>query len=117
LRLKPAPSEVGAFIHPCELSEMLCKSTQDKIPYFNAPVYLENKQKIGKIEEVLGPVNEVVRASCSSLLSAHCGRAVPCIGTPADVPCVIRGSSLTTFHSDRVRAACLLAVFVFSTSL
>ena len=51
-------AEVGEFIHPAE-SEMLCKATQDKIPYFNAPIYLENKQKIGKIEEVLGPTNEV----------------------------------------------------------
>lgn len=50
--------EVGVFLHPCE-SEMVCKSTIDKIPHFNAPIYLENKQKIGKIEEVLGPVNEV----------------------------------------------------------
>lgn len=50
--------EVGVFLHPCE-SEMVCKSTQDKIPHFNAPIYLENKQKIGKVEEVLGPVNEV----------------------------------------------------------
>jgi H/ACA ribonucleoprotein complex subunit 1 len=29
------------------------------IPYFNAPIYLENKQKIGKLEEILGPINEV----------------------------------------------------------
>lgn len=29
------------------------------IPYFNAPIYLENKQKIGKIDEILGPINQV----------------------------------------------------------
>ena len=51
-------AEVGEFLHPCE-SEMLCKTTIDKIPYFNAPIYLENKQKIGKVEEVLGPVSDV----------------------------------------------------------
>ena len=51
-------AEVGVFLHPCE-SEMVCRSTQDKIPYFNAPIYLENKQKVGKVEEVLGPINEV----------------------------------------------------------
>jgi H/ACA ribonucleoprotein complex subunit 1 len=33
------------------------------IPYFNAPVFKENKQQIGKIEEVFGPINEVVRLS------------------------------------------------------
>jgi H/ACA ribonucleoprotein complex subunit 1 len=51
-------TEVGAFMHPAE-SELFCRSTQDRIPYFNAPIFLENKQKIGKVEEVLGPTNEV----------------------------------------------------------
>lgn len=50
--------ELGTFVHPCE-SEMLCKSTNEKIPHFNASIYLENKQKIGKVEEILGPINEV----------------------------------------------------------
>lgn len=50
------PAELGVFIHPAE-SEMLCKSTNDKVPYFNADVYLENKTKIGKVEEILGPIN------------------------------------------------------------
>lgn len=44
--------EIGTFVFPSE-NELLCKvSTSDKIPYFNAPIYLENKSKIGKIEEV-----------------------------------------------------------------
>ena len=38
---------------------MVCKSTNSKIPYFNAPIYLENKNQIGKIDEILGPMNEV----------------------------------------------------------
>ncbi len=39
---------------------MLCSLTQPtKIPYFNAPIYLENKTQIGKIDEILGPINEV----------------------------------------------------------
>ncbi|GAB5360139.1 hypothetical protein AAMO2058_000601800 [Amorphochlora amoebiformis] len=50
--------EVGEFVHPCE-SEMLCKLTNEKIPYFNAPIYLKNKSKIGKVEEVLGRIDEV----------------------------------------------------------
>jgi H/ACA ribonucleoprotein complex subunit 1 len=29
------------------------------IPYFNAGIYLENKSKIGKVEEVFGPINKV----------------------------------------------------------
>ncbi|KAI9228349.1 MAG: H/ACA ribonucleoprotein complex subunit 1 [Piptocephalis tieghemiana] len=50
--------EMGSFTHPCE-GEMVCKSTNDKIPHFNAPIYLENKSQIGKVEEILGPVNQV----------------------------------------------------------
>mmetsp|Transcript_28679 Transcript_28679/g.56340 ORF Transcript_28679/g.56340 Transcript_28679/m.56340 type:complete len:187 (-) Transcript_28679:114-674(-) len=50
--------EIGVFLHNAE-TDMVCKSTSDKIPYFNAPIYLENKQKVGKVEDVLGPINEV----------------------------------------------------------
>lgn len=58
---------------------MVCESVNPKIPYFNAPIYLENKVRhqiiysniariwyltrkqtpIGKIDEVLGPINQV----------------------------------------------------------
>ena len=52
-------TEVGAFLHPVE-SEMLCSlSLPTKVPYFNAPIYLENKTQIGKVDEILGPINEV----------------------------------------------------------
>ena len=51
--------EIGAFRHSVE-SEMLCALTEPtRIPYFNAPIYLENKTQIGKIDEILGPINEV----------------------------------------------------------
>jgi H/ACA ribonucleoprotein complex subunit 1 len=41
-------------------SEMLCSNLlPSKVPYFNAPIYLENKTQIGKIDEILGPINEV----------------------------------------------------------
>ena len=45
-------------MHACE-GEMVCKSTNDKVPHFNAPIYLENKQQIGKVDEILGPINKV----------------------------------------------------------
>jgi H/ACA ribonucleoprotein complex subunit 1 len=32
--------------------------TNEKIPYFNAPIYLENKTQIGKVEEIFGPIND-----------------------------------------------------------
>lgn len=51
--------EVGSFQHPVE-SEMLCQLTMpEKVPYFNAPIYLSNKTQIGKVDEILGPINEV----------------------------------------------------------
>lgn len=51
--------EMGAFVHACE-GEMVCKSVNAaKIPQFNAFVFLENKTNVGKVDEVLGPINQV----------------------------------------------------------
>ncbi|CAG8597299.1 11018_t:CDS:2 [Acaulospora morrowiae] len=50
--------EMGTFLHACE-GDMVCLSTNKKIPYFNAPIYLPNKKPIGKVDEILGPMNEV----------------------------------------------------------
>ncbi|KAH9466641.1 hypothetical protein MJO28_000743 [Puccinia striiformis f. sp. tritici] len=51
--------EMGSFVHAVE-GEMLCSSTNgSKVPYFNAPIYLANKTTIGKVDEILGPINEV----------------------------------------------------------
>ncbi|KAJ9106783.1 hypothetical protein QFC20_003967 [Naganishia adeliensis] len=51
--------EMGSFLHAVE-SEMLCSSVMPtKVPYFNAPIYLQNKTQIGKVDEILGPINEV----------------------------------------------------------
>ncbi|GAM83273.1 hypothetical protein ANO11243_012590 [Dothideomycetidae sp. 11243] len=50
--------EMGKFLHACE-GEMVCESINPKIPYFNAPIYLENKTQIGKVDEILGPLNQV----------------------------------------------------------
>lgn len=33
---------MGTFVHACE-GEMVCESVNPKVPYFNAPIYLENK--------------------------------------------------------------------------
>ncbi|KAK7757569.1 H/ACA snoRNP pseudouridylase subunit [Diatrype stigma] len=50
--------EIGRFLHACE-GEMVCASTNPKVPQFNAQMFLENKTAVGKIDEVLGPINEV----------------------------------------------------------
>jgi Gar1/Naf1 RNA binding region len=33
---------MGAFMHACE-GELVCESINPKVPYFNAPIFLENK--------------------------------------------------------------------------
>ncbi|KAK3384757.1 H/ACA ribonucleoprotein complex, subunit Gar1/Naf1 [Podospora didyma] len=50
--------EMGKFVHACE-GEMVCESINVKIPHFNAAVYLENMTAIGKVDEILGPINQV----------------------------------------------------------
>ncbi|CAI8013487.1 H/ACA ribonucleoprotein complex subunit 1 [Geodia barretti] len=49
-------TEVGSFVHPCE-EDLVCKGSIEKVPYFNAPIYLENKSQIGKVDEIFGPMN------------------------------------------------------------
>ncbi|KAL6117255.1 gar1 [Pungitius sinensis] len=50
---------LGEFVHPCE-DDIVCKCTteENKVPYFNAPVYLENKEQIGKVDEIFGQLRE-----------------------------------------------------------
>ena len=38
----------------------MCKCTNEKIPYFNAPIYLENKSQIGKVDDIFGPMTDFV---------------------------------------------------------
>ncbi len=52
-------AEVGEYMHPCE-GELVCRNTNEKIPYFNAPVYLENKSQIGKVDDIFGPIKDNV---------------------------------------------------------
>ena len=51
------------MLHPCE-DDLVCKCTNEKIPYFNAPVYLENKAQIGKVDDIFGPMNDFVSLLC-----------------------------------------------------
>uniref|UniRef100_A0A4W4ER59 H/ACA ribonucleoprotein complex subunit n=1 Tax=Electrophorus electricus TaxID=8005 RepID=A0A4W4ER59_ELEEL len=58
---------LGEFVHPCE-DDIVCKCvTEDnKVPYFNAPVYLENKEQIGKVDEIFGQLRDFF---CLSVLN------------------------------------------------
>ncbi|CDR95055.1 gar1 protein RNA binding region containing protein, putative [Babesia bigemina] len=50
--------EAGTVVHDCE-EQLLVKSTlQSTVPYFNGRIFLANKQEIGKVDEILGPVND-----------------------------------------------------------
>ncbi len=58
-------------MHPCE-DDIVCKCTteENKVPYFNAPVYLENKEQIGKVDEIFGQLRDFVSfllSLCQSL--------------------------------------------------
>jgi H/ACA ribonucleoprotein complex subunit 1 len=38
-------------------SHLLPCSTHTQVPYFNGPIFLENKTQVGKVEEIFGPIN------------------------------------------------------------
>lgn len=50
----------GSFVQPTE-GMIVCKLLHTRVPYFNAGIYLENKQEIGKVDDIFGPVSEAVR--------------------------------------------------------
>lgn len=63
--------EVSTFLHACE-GDAVTKLTNAKIPYFNAPIYLQNKTQIGKVDEIFGPINESVSTQRSPSFSFSC---------------------------------------------
>lgn len=52
--------DAGYFMHPCEDLIIVKNTIQEKVPIFGRPVYLENKKKIGVIDDVFGPIDEFV---------------------------------------------------------
>lgn len=48
---------VGYFDYVCQ-DDLVCKITIEDVPYFNAPIYLENKEQIGKIDEIFGNLRD-----------------------------------------------------------
>lgn len=48
---------VGYFDYVCQ-DDLVCKVTIQDVPYFNAPIYLENKEQIGKIDEIFGNLRD-----------------------------------------------------------
>lgn len=48
---------LGNFSYTCQ-NDLVCKVNIDDVPYFNAPIFLENKEQIGKIDEIFGTVRD-----------------------------------------------------------
>eukprot|EP00438_Fugacium_kawagutii_P018883 Skav221129 [mRNA] locus=scaffold233:596183:599507:- [translate_table: standard] len=48
--------EIGEAMHTCE-DQLVCKCTNERVPQFNARLFLENKEQIGKVDDVFGPIN------------------------------------------------------------
>jgi H/ACA ribonucleoprotein complex subunit 1 len=38
--------------------DLVVKAEIEDVPYFNAPIYLENKEQIGKIDEIFGNIRD-----------------------------------------------------------
>jgi H/ACA ribonucleoprotein complex subunit 1 len=52
--------EAGVVMHSCEEYIVVMHTLVGKVPIFNRPVYLENKTKVGVIDDVFGKINEFV---------------------------------------------------------
>ncbi len=51
--------EMGSFMHACE-GELVVRSTNEKVPYFNATIFLANKTPVGKVEEIFGATTDLM---------------------------------------------------------
>ncbi|UYV76546.1 GAR1 [Cordylochernes scorpioides] len=48
--------EFGTFLHPCEDDVIFRVILEDKVPKFNSALYLKDKTKFAKIDEIYGPI-------------------------------------------------------------
>lgn len=51
--------------------QIVVKLQHTRVPYFNAQIYLENKQEIGKVDDIFGPISESVRCTAFKKASAE----------------------------------------------
>ncbi|XP_074605672.1 gar1 ribonucleoprotein isoform X3 [Brevipalpus obovatus] len=49
--------EFGILTHPCQ-NQLVVKADVEEVPYFNAPLYLQNKTMVGKVDEIFGPIRD-----------------------------------------------------------
>lgn len=48
---------LGYFAYAAQ-DDLICKVELEDVPFFNAPIYLENKEQIGKIDEIFGNLRD-----------------------------------------------------------
>lgn len=48
---------LGYFAYTAQ-DDLICKVEIEDVPFFNAPIYLENKEQIGKIDEIFGNLRD-----------------------------------------------------------
>lgn len=48
---------LGTAMHTCE-DQLIVKCTHTRVPQFNARIFLENKEQIGTLDEIFGPIND-----------------------------------------------------------
>lgn len=51
-------TNLGHFAHTCQNDIVLKVDLPEDVPYFNAPIYTEDKNQIGKIDEIFGPIRD-----------------------------------------------------------
>lgn len=49
---------LGKLTHTCQEDLVIKSGLEQQVPYFNAPIYLENKQQVGKLDEIFGPIKD-----------------------------------------------------------
>ncbi|XP_059489714.1 probable H/ACA ribonucleoprotein complex subunit 1 [Neocloeon triangulifer] len=63
--------EFGHFTHACQ-ADIVVKSDIESVPYFNAPIYNEDKSQIGKVDEIFGTVrNYYISVKLSDTVNAQ----------------------------------------------
>lgn len=48
----------GIFYKSCKNDLVVKSELKDLVPYFNGRIFLENREEIGKVDEILGPIHE-----------------------------------------------------------
>ena len=48
---------IGHLTHTCQ-EDLVLKVDIEDVPYFNAPIFLENKEQVGKIDEIFGTIKD-----------------------------------------------------------